>query len=511
MKPQSLHAHEDRLLDFAYGELPPQEARVVESHLEGCSRCSELLDGIRGVRTTMAQLPMEPAPDAGLESLFAYAQQAARNAAAGPPPKPTWWRRWLVPVMGVAAVSLFGILSTQVNEAVELRSDLAMKSEQDAAPAALPAMPVPAQAAPMANAPPPPAEPMAGLTPPQSAPPAKLDKTFLRKDAPSQKEYALPAQGARADWSNAGSLDNRALKEERSRDNLDDTFVMKSVKAKKKSGKSYEYDRRDAMTQSGAFPKPKPVLAGAAPGGAAAAPSTPAPAQEPAAPPAMDEESGAEGLMAEAQAQQEAPSRGSLRVGGSVGRATEAESAEQPADGDQALDMVAAARPSESRREQVQLGAAEPSAPPAPASTSMPSVRTAPSKKPPAKRAEERGASSSDLSRQAEAAFRSRDRVQEVQLLRQALAAGASGKERLGLLNRLCDAEFAIGRRQAAIEACTLVLKEDPRSSAAQVARGRLRREAPQAGDANAGPGSRDTSNASEMKAPAPAAPAEAY
>ena len=46
MKPQSLHAHEDWLLDFVYGELPPQEAQAVKSHLEGCSRCSELLAGI---------------------------------------------------------------------------------------------------------------------------------------------------------------------------------------------------------------------------------------------------------------------------------------------------------------------------------------------------------------------------------------------------------------------------------------------------------------------------------
>ena len=47
MKPQTLHAHEDRLLDFAYGELPAPEARAVESHLEGCTRCTELLDGHR--------------------------------------------------------------------------------------------------------------------------------------------------------------------------------------------------------------------------------------------------------------------------------------------------------------------------------------------------------------------------------------------------------------------------------------------------------------------------------
>jgi len=128
MKPQNLHAHEDRLLDFAYGELPAQEARVVETHLQGCTRCTELLEGIRGVRTTMAQLPMEPAPDAGLDSLLAYAQQAARNAAAGPAPKPTWWRRWLVPAMGVTAVSALAIVSIQVRGKVNLEPELAATS-----------------------------------------------------------------------------------------------------------------------------------------------------------------------------------------------------------------------------------------------------------------------------------------------------------------------------------------------------------------------------------------------
>ncbi|MFP2902855.1 hypothetical protein [Corallococcus sp. 4LFB] len=40
------------------------------------------------MRTTMAQLSSEPAPDAGLESLLAYAQQSARRAAAGPSRSP---------------------------------------------------------------------------------------------------------------------------------------------------------------------------------------------------------------------------------------------------------------------------------------------------------------------------------------------------------------------------------------------------------------------------------------
>ncbi|MFP2910595.1 hypothetical protein ACLESD_37260, partial [Pyxidicoccus sp. 3LFB2] len=57
------------------------------------------------------------------------------------------------------------------------------------------------------------------------------------------------------------------------------------------------------------------------------------------------------------------------------------------------------------------------------------------------------------------------------------LAAGASGSERLGLLNRLCDAELAVGRRAQGVAACTQVLNEGPGTSAAQTARRRLSRE----------------------------------
>src|SRR5690349_16059419 len=110
-------------------------------------------------------------------------------------------------------------------------------------------------------------------------------------------------------------------------------------------------------------------------------------------------------------------------------------------------------------------------------STSTPSApsayRSTPSTRDEAKAGEKQVDVSAELSKQADAAMHSGNRVREAELLRKALAAGATGKERLGLLNRLCDAEFASGNRQAAFEACSLVLEEDPRSSAAQVARSR--------------------------------------
>src|SRR5262245_5591354 len=98
------HQYEDKLLELAYGELPAHEASAVESHVRTCTRCSEALSEIQAVRTTMGQLPMEPVPDAGLESLYAYADQAARRNAAGPAPAMTWWRKLMAPVMAAGAL-----------------------------------------------------------------------------------------------------------------------------------------------------------------------------------------------------------------------------------------------------------------------------------------------------------------------------------------------------------------------------------------------------------------------
>jgi hypothetical protein len=554
MKPQTLHAHEDRLLDFAYGELPPQEAQAVQSHLEGCTRCSELLAGIGGVRTVMAQLPMEPAPDAGLESLLAYAQQAARNAAAGPAPKPTWWRRWLVPVMGVATVCAFGVVSVTVNKNLALKEEIEAQSAQaknaEAAASASPApspddsyrespkTPAPValppsamqKAAPQAQMVPPTTvgeatsalgagvaqdqerDVVQGITPPPPAPAAKLDTDSLANSAPRKKPFVAGTKGSRSEWSNAGAGLGFAEDKAASKDAEDERLAYEEAPSEPKSKKSRTYDRRDAMTQSGAFEKQKPILV-APPQGASTAgavqqqPSTPAQAQAP-----MAEESPAEaGSVAEstAQVQEDEPSRLSLRVkeGRSRGPAPSKSAEAAPSDD---FDELFGGKTSTAKREQtVPSSASRPSAPPPPpptaAATPMPSVSTAnrgaPSK---VARAETRDSSSepsaAELSKLAIDAQRSGNRVLEAQLLRQALAAGVAGKERLGLLNRLCDAEFSLGRRQEAFEACALVLEEGPNSGAAQVARNRLRKEGLETDEAKPGTGSRG---------PVKAAPAE--
>ena len=127
---------EDKLLDFTYGELAAAEAQDVEAHLQGCPTCREALESIEGVRRVMARLPVEAAPDTGLESILGYAEQAARRSKAGPAPKPTWWRRWLVPVAGLAAtlVVVVGVATRSVKDAPLALSEL--KPAPVAAPAA---------------------------------------------------------------------------------------------------------------------------------------------------------------------------------------------------------------------------------------------------------------------------------------------------------------------------------------------------------------------------------------
>jgi len=112
----SAHAESDRLLDYAYGELAPGDAAQFEGHLQGCTECAEELAAIRGVRRTMARLEPEPVPAQGLESLRAYAEQAARRAQSGPV-KSTRGRGWILGLSaGAAAIVVAGIAHLVLDE-----------------------------------------------------------------------------------------------------------------------------------------------------------------------------------------------------------------------------------------------------------------------------------------------------------------------------------------------------------------------------------------------------------
>jgi hypothetical protein len=111
----------DRLLELAYGELSADEVRAVEAHVGECPACKGALEEIRGVRRVMAKLSQPAAPQDKLESLFAYAEQAARRASAGPAPGTRWWGKWLAPMGGIAAVVTIGIVAHEVSRAPELQ------------------------------------------------------------------------------------------------------------------------------------------------------------------------------------------------------------------------------------------------------------------------------------------------------------------------------------------------------------------------------------------------------
>lgn len=109
------HQYEDKLLEFAYGELPQHEADAVDAHVRGCTRCAHSLSEIQGVRATMAKLPLESAPDAGLESLLAYAEQAAQRAGEAKAP-PSLWKRFLLPLASVMTLVTVGVIAFRANQ-----------------------------------------------------------------------------------------------------------------------------------------------------------------------------------------------------------------------------------------------------------------------------------------------------------------------------------------------------------------------------------------------------------
>ncbi|WNG56747.1 zf-HC2 domain-containing protein [Archangium gephyra] len=460
MKPQGAHAHEDRLLDFAYDELPPTEARLVEQHVQGCSRCSETLADIRGVRTTMSRLPLESAPDAGLESLLAYAQQSARRAAAGPEPTPRWWRRLLAPVLSVAALGVFGVVVIQVNREVDLSPSLAQHKESPREKTR-----GRSEQSEMAETAAAPAAPAAAVPAPTTTPvPADIGKVHAEMDeemraamreAPAKKAPSKKGGGRSAvweDWGNASAGSAGGFPEKK--------LAMEADKASK--------SKRDA------------------PGGKAMPSVSTAQRAEPAKEPAAGY---ADSVMAgvEAEARQSAPPEPMQAIRGSVSRSA-------PASKDVAADDVYEQQAP--ARAQV-ASAVPPPPPPAPAQYQPSAVSAGPvaqeeglalekseaAPKPAERPATRYSPSPAELMKQAEVANRSGDWAQEVDFLRAALSAGVRGSQRLEVLSRLCEAEFALGRRQIAVQVCKSVMTEAPGSSAARTAQRQLERELPSSAD----------------------------
>lgn len=139
MSPESKHV-EEKLLDYAYGELGSDDSRAVEAHLASCSSCADALIAMKQVRQTMSRLPIAPAPAKGLDSLMAYAEQTAQRTRLGRKRRPSWVR-WLVPITGAAAVSVVLVISGKVIQTGDLpasRTDSLPEVRSESPPAAAP-------------------------------------------------------------------------------------------------------------------------------------------------------------------------------------------------------------------------------------------------------------------------------------------------------------------------------------------------------------------------------------
>jgi hypothetical protein len=439
MKPQGAHAHEDRLLDFAYEELPPSEARVVEQHVQGCTRCSQTLAGIRGVRTTMARLSPEAAPDAGLDSLLAYAQQSARRSAAGPTPAPRWWRRLLAPALGVAALSVFGVVVVQVNRDV----DLSPSFKKDLASKYAPAVPAPQTPSAPATAP-----------APEAAAKEEQSSEALRaaERAPSPSKKAMSAEAVR--------------RQERSR-MLDPSPGGAGGFPEKKADLDSEADESALAGSVGQELAKSKVRK--APGKGAG----------------LQDYAAQEGAPA-AYAQKEEPVAKQAPAGDAYAdRARDKNALNKDSLNDDAVTSYSSP---------AQVASAAP--PPPPASNSSVSSLTgsasgpssqgrgmslpkpaAVAQQPQEPQAMRKSPTSAELLRQADIAYRSGDRVQEVAFLRAVLGTGVQGAQLVDVLSRLCEAEFAAGHQQNGLEVCKRVMQLAPGSSESRMAQRTLARE----------------------------------
>lgn len=134
MRPQHDHAHEDRLLEYAYGELPAHEADAVRAHVEGCEKCRGALEGVQRVRRAVAPLKDAPVPDAGLESLLAYAKRQAAHAT--PVRARRRFTRWALPFAGGIAAVFVAILAARELHPQEQAPEAPVLVAQKSAPPA---------------------------------------------------------------------------------------------------------------------------------------------------------------------------------------------------------------------------------------------------------------------------------------------------------------------------------------------------------------------------------------
>jgi hypothetical protein len=479
----AVHQYEDKLLEFAYGELTGTEASAVEAHVTGCARCTQALDEIRSVRMTMGKLPQVEAPDAGLESLFAYAEQAARRNADGPAGEAPWWRRLVAPLAGVMALGLVAVVGVKVSEEsngelmpapTKVAAEKAEAYDEGRAPAdAVAQAPTPTPAPVVAAAP----EPAPAAA---SGPGGLADK--LNKDAPAKPMKKGGAKAAEADdYDSAFGGDNESKNNAQQAYGMTNRLGETAAPERKnpdlggdlsKAAKLSEKRRAEAKPVDKKAEKQEELSAdyGNARGGyvqskakPAAPPPPPAQVAQPAPAPAK---SGAGGF--------------GLSTGGGRAQKEQVANIDEP-------EAVAAPRGKT-------VSGGVPSA-------SAPAQAMERSSRDDSKEEAKQAVAPKDVDRllaDARAQHSRNNLTQEIALAQEALNQGAKGNQRAEALARICDALDALGQESKADAYCQALLTEFRNSAVAQ--RVAQRRNSP----------SMNPAPSSDMKRAKKSAPAEA-
>ncbi|MDP1829732.1 MAG: zf-HC2 domain-containing protein [Archangium sp.] len=534
------HQYEDKLLEFAYGELPQHEADAVDAHVRGCNRCAQSLSEIRGVRATMARLPLEPAPDTGLESLLAYAEQAAKRSSTKT--APSLWKRFLAPLASVMALVTVGVIAFRANQEFDTTpasaiadQKLAERSKEQAEkPAKL--------------------DPVAVATPPADGLVQQQDVTTV---APAPIVAAAAPDAPAQEEERANKLKGKEGKKAALDDLNESGGKRGDVWAPEPKAVPPQSATRRAQTKSPPIPAGNDEqvartdnfsdvgLRGAGLAKDSAPPPPPPPAKEPA------QDKVGYGLS---------PGGSGAQAGGTYGGVDTETPATKPAPMKVAEKQKAEKKEEEAKQSAAGEQWAQPSAPvavapapsPPPSTSSSSYAPSAPSKKlskgslqMPQLRNEGRtslGAESDDsqvlektdsLAANSDAKFAQRtrdaartqslesarvassrgDRVSEIRLLAQVLENGATGYERLEALKRICDAYEFLGEADTAAPFCEQVLREFPTSAAARAVSDRRKnaQRAPKPSPKSPAPSREQRAFDEDSSKPAEAAPTQAY
>ena len=503
----AVHQYEDRLLEFAYGELPQHEADAVDAHVRGCAKCTQALTEIRSVRTAMSTLPMEAAPDAGLDSLMAFAEQAAKRNAQTAAPVP-FWKKYLTPLVAVMTVVTVGVFGFRASEEFEVspqaaaadrklaeREQDAKKRDEYAAKAEVPQDVAPAPVA---------------AAQPQAAPGAwgqeeqktegsneklgLLGKGAVSKELQNPRKPAAPPSEARRQYQGNAATDDGVM------DLKQQNFSDVGVRSMKQAKRELEAPKAEPVKDAPAPPPPALQTKTADTGGVAfglggpsnvpaEAPTADEPARKdankvvartpaPSAPSPVAAATpsttggGYRGGLADSSTAPSGVSRKKSLGLNDYGRTSSVAEADAFVDKSDAVGIDGDAKLAERQRAALRA-------------KSLESARLA----------SNRG-----------------DRSTEIRFAAEALSDGATGSERVEALKRLCDAWEALGEPARADPYCDALLREFPASAAARNVsdrRNATQRPAPARAEKKA-KGSYDFEEAEKKPEPAKPKPADA-